>query len=189
MKKQTEALKIAIEALETCTEYSGYEYWFDGDVVRNALKIAREALEQPAQICEVCGSTMTDEELAERKKTNPKLISCCPDRKMLEQPAQWISVKDRLPEVKSGNAKEFIVVIYSGYTGRSFVTSRHFLNKMELYNEYSDNDFDEVSGWHERTYHLEYDDYYTLVDSCNADAVRYEVTHWMPLPDAPKEQA
>ena len=107
----------------------------------------------------------------------------------LAQPAQWISVKDRLPEVKSGNAKEFIVVIYSGYTGRSFVTSRHFLNKMELYNEYSENDFDEVSGWHERTYHLEYDDYYTLVDSCNADAVRYEVTHWMPLPDAPKEQA
>lgn len=146
--KQTEALKIAIEALETCTEYSGYEYWFDGDVVRNALKIAREALEQPAQ---------------------------------------WISVKDRLPEVKSGNAKEFIVVIYSGYTGRSFVTSRHFLNKMELYNEYSENDFDEVSGWHERTYHFEYDDYYTLVDSCNADAVRYEVTHWMPLPEAPKE--
>ena len=138
MNKQTEALKMAIEA------------WDSEGNFKEAIQSCKEALEQPAQ---------------------------------------WISVKDRLPEVKSGNAKEFIVVIYSGYTGRSFVTSRHFLNKMELYNEYSDNDFDEVSGWHERTYHLEYDDYYTLVDSCNADAVRYEVTHWMPLPDAPKEQA
>ena len=100
---------------------------------------------------------------------------------------QWISVEDRLPVVTSGDAEEFLVVIYSGYTGKSFVTARHFLNKMELYNEYSDNDFDEVSGWHERTYHWEYDDYYTLVDSSNTDAVKYEVTHWMPLPEPPKE--
>jgi len=37
--------------------------------------------------CTGCGSTWSDEKLAEEKRNNPKLISCCPERKM--QPETW----------------------------------------------------------------------------------------------------
>lgn len=32
--------------------------------------------------CKNCGSAMTDAEIIEGRKTNPQLISCCPERKM-----------------------------------------------------------------------------------------------------------
>ena len=79
------ALKKAIDALDFKGVRDSETYW---KMMNEAIQACKEALEQPALVCEVCGSTMTDEELAEKKKTNPQLISCCPDRKMVEQPAQ-----------------------------------------------------------------------------------------------------
>jgi hypothetical protein len=38
----------------------------------------------PFQMCAGCGSSWNDERLTMEKKSNPKLISCCPDRKMVD---------------------------------------------------------------------------------------------------------
>jgi len=35
-------------------------------------------------MCIGCCSTWDDEELAKQKATNPRIISCCPERKMVE---------------------------------------------------------------------------------------------------------
>lgn len=44
-------------------------------------------------VCDGCGSTMTDSELAEEKKIHQNLIACCPDRKMVEQPIANINIE------------------------------------------------------------------------------------------------
>lgn len=35
------------------------------------------------RICSGCGSTWSDEDLARERKANPRLLSCCPERKMV----------------------------------------------------------------------------------------------------------
>lgn len=37
-----------------------------------------------AQVCAGCGSDWTDERLADEKMRDPRILSCCPERKMVE---------------------------------------------------------------------------------------------------------
>lgn len=70
---------------------------------------------------------------------------------------EWISVKDRLP-AESPFRSIYIVTMYSGYKMKRFVEPLHYID----------------SKW------------YTMVHEEPLD-MEYEVTHWMPLPEAPLE--
>jgi hypothetical protein len=95
-----EALKMAIETLETAeiqSEYDGLS-----NIIFKAINACKEALEQLAQepvgqLCLGCGTSMTDARLDAEKRHNAQLISCCADRQMVDvytHPYQWQGLTD-----------------------------------------------------------------------------------------------
>ena len=56
-----------------------------------------EKQEPVGKICLGCGTSMSDERLEEEKRHNEYLVSCCPDRQMIDvytHPATWQSLSD-----------------------------------------------------------------------------------------------
>jgi hypothetical protein len=90
----------------------------------------------------------------------------------------WINVKDRLPSVRAGNCKEFIVHAKEKYSGKESVFSAMYLHKMVLENPYTGEE-EENTSWNSAKEHHDYDGFYETLSS-------REVLHWMPLPDIPK---
>lgn len=104
--------------------------------------------------------------------------------------SQWISVEERLPE-----AEEEVRVLCRTflrkyrYQCQAFYVPKGTLREESDYtwdyeccNEYSEEDDDYFvnPGWYERIHN--WDDY-------SAVCIEDEVTHWMPLPEPPKEGA
>jgi hypothetical protein len=86
-----------------------------------------------------------------------KLINVALDKVLGEQ---WISVKDKLPE-KKGN---YLAVFYE-WVGRASMKPNQPEVAVKWFNEF----------WHKQHYTYDTGGYENL-----------EVTHWMPLPNAPK---
>jgi hypothetical protein len=93
MNKQTEeALKMAISAMQVAASQTKLNF-------EQTINACKEALEQPAQepvgqLCLGCGSSWSNERLNAERERNPELISCCPDRQMVDvftHPAQPLS--------------------------------------------------------------------------------------------------
>ena len=80
---------------------------------------------------------------------------------------EWISVKDRLPE----NDGSYLVTMNS-FGGRKYIDVRWFAKDGEAVNEY------ELAGQENVWYYHDSEWGYISIDS---------VTHWMPLPQLPKE--
>lgn len=95
----------------------------------------------------------------------------------------WVSVEDRLPDVKSGCATEFIVSVRRKHDNKSYTFSAYYLNEMDLYD---DGNGDEVyfSGWHHQFKHDNYDEFYEPLHFNEGDVL----THWKPLPAAPDKE-
>jgi len=51
---------------------------------RDALMKELREQKPVGQLCKGCGSSWNDERLAEEKRKNPRIVSCCPDRKMID---------------------------------------------------------------------------------------------------------
>lgn len=92
-----------------------------------------------------------------------------------QEPVAWISVEDRLPEVKAESCGFFLVTAVNLQTQKKSVFEAAFLNEMELYSD--DHDPKPFSGWHSAKESKDYDGWYEPLgnDYC-------KVTHWMPLP-------
>ena len=112
--------------------------------------------------------------LAMSKKINLAILSAPEFNESL-----WINATDRLPDVKSGNCKEFIVHARSINGGNTYVFAAMYLNEMMLENSLTEED-EEHTGWHIAKPHYDYDEFYEYISS-------YEILHWMPLPLAPEE--
>ena len=83
--------------------------------------------------------------------------------------AKWISVKDRLPN-KDGK----YLCCWDGYTvGDKFIDIYSFAKNLRKVDEYNFKD-ENRAGWY---------DYDSEWGYCE----RESVTHWMPLPELPKE--
>ena len=80
---------------------------------------------------------------------------------------EWISVDDRLPE----NDGSYLVTINS-FGGRKYIDVRWFAKDGESVDEY------ELAGQENVWYYYDSEWGYISIDS---------VTHWMPLPQLPKE--
>ena len=104
---------------------------------------------------------------------------------------KWISVKERLPEAE----KEVLALCRASWNSKhryqccAFYEHKGMLREASDYiwdyeccDEYSEEDDDYFvnPGWYERIYN--WDDY-------SAVGITGEVTHWMPLPEPPKEDA
>lgn len=89
--------------------------------------------------------------------------------KFLKMPNEWTSVKDRLPN-KNTKCLCYVSNPYGNYiTTLTFATDLHEIDKYDFYNQHRSGfcDYDSEYGW------AEYEN----------------VTHWMPLPEPPKEGA
>ncbi len=53
------------------------------DVEVDQIATAFLAAASPALVCSGCGSTWTDADLADAKRRDPQILSCCPERNML----------------------------------------------------------------------------------------------------------
>lgn len=100
--------------------------------------------------------------------------------------SQWIKCSDRLPEAKDDTDTEVILAVKRA-SGKTYVFAASFLQNKELYSEEDDAD-DEgriyVTGWYELRDDPEYDTaWHQVLNSGDS------VTHWMPLPAAPDEEA
>lgn len=71
--------------------------------------------------------------------------------------SEWISVKDRLPQ-RHQMGSIFIVALYNKKTDESFVKPLHYIM----------------------------DEWFSTLDEEPLN-YRYKVTHWMPLPEPPKD--
>ena len=80
---------------------------------------------------------------------------------------EWVSVNDRLPE----NDGSYLVTMNS-FGGRKYIDVRWFAKDGEAVNEY------ELAGQENVWYYHDSEWGYISIDS---------VTHWMPLPQLPKE--
>jgi hypothetical protein len=98
-------------------------------------------------------------------------------------PEGWISVTERLPDVKPEQMGRFLVACRRAHNGKTYVLEACYLNAYPLC---STNDEDEevpFTGWYQNKEHADYDDFYAPINT-GGD----EVTHWMPLPAAPAAQ-
>jgi len=91
----------------------------------------------------------------------------------------WISVEERLPEVKHEDYEFVLVAVDSAHTGKTHVFEAAYLNQVEVMTE--DGNYISFTGWHTRTEHPDYDGWYESIGKNGDDRV---VTHWMvkPLP-------
>lgn len=98
-----------------------------------------------------------------------------------QEPVAWISVEDRLPEVKAEGMGFFLVTVINLQTQKRLVFEAAFLNEMELYSD--DHGPEPFSGWHSAKESKDYDGWYEPIgnECC-------KVTHWMPLPPPPATQ-
>ncbi|QXV74650.1 deoxynucleotide monophosphate kinase protein [Rhizobium phage RHEph21] len=69
--------------------------------------------------CTGCGSTMNEDELREKRKTNPKLIACCPERSMKWQPKGKL-VALYSDAAGSGKSEVAKVLMSQGYVNVKF---------------------------------------------------------------------
>lgn len=104
----------------------------------------------------------------------------------------WISVKERLPEAETHVlAACEIKPLYAGYTTKyvcdAFYAPKHTVSAGRYPDDCECYEYDEeadeyflLEGWYEVI--KNWDDY-------NAAAIADFVTHWMPLPEPPKEEA
>ena len=103
---------------------------------------------------------------------------------------KWISVEERLPDAE----QEVRVLCKASwnscyrYQCQGFYEPKGMLRENSNYgwdyeccSEYSEEDDDYFvnPGWYERIHNW---------DDCSAVGIADEVTHWMPLPEAPKEE-
>lgn len=111
-----------------------------------------------------------------------------PPRNVSQQPAQepvkqdrWISIEERLPEVKVEGMEFFLVTTINLQTQKRSVFEAAFLNEMELCSDYSDPK--PFSGWHSAKESNDYDGWYEPLGNGYC-----QVTHWMPLPLPPVKE-
>jgi hypothetical protein len=97
-----------------------------------------------------------------------------------EPVSQWISVEERLPEVKNEDYEFVLVAVDSAHTGKTHVFEAAYLNQVEVMTE--DGNYISFTGWHTRSEHPDYDGWYEPIGGNGDDRV---VTHWMPLPLPP----
>ncbi len=93
--------------------------------------------------------------------------------------AEWISVKDRLPDIKHDSAEGFIVSVYRKHNNKSYSFAAYYLNDMQLDDD-GNGDQVSFSGWHHQFKHDDCDEYYESLHFAYGDSL----THWMPLPTA-----
>lgn len=95
---------------------------------------------------------------------------------------EWISVKNRLPEVKQGGHDTFLVACRRAHSGETYVFQAVYLNGYLLSDTRDEEIEKPFTGWYDTKDHSDYDEYFEPIDNVAGD----EVTHWMPLPAAPK---
>ena len=97
---------------------------------------------------------------------------------------EWISVKDRLPELAANSEQEFIVAIKRAHNGKTYVMAANYLNGLMLIpfdgDECGEKPF---TGWHKLM--TSDGDFDTCWEPQETDGDL--VTHWQPLPLPPKE--
>lgn len=94
---------------------------------------------------------------------------------------EWISVKDRLPELAANTEREFIVAIKRAHNGKTYVMAANYLNALMLIVEDSDGDEHPFTGWHNlMTSDGDFDTCWHPQET-DGDVV----THWQPLPPPP----
>ena len=97
----------------------------------------------------------------------------------LEQAQRWISVDERLPDVRAGDNQEVILKVRRA-NGKEYVFAAEYLNRYERYSEDDDAD-DEVriyiTGWYRLMADEEYDNAWHAVLN-DGDSV----IGWKPLP-------
>lgn len=97
--------------------------------------------------------------------------------------SQWISVKDRLPNMLSGSATELLVCVVA--SGGQFVFSAQWLCGFDLYSEdhpdANDDGLLEGHGWYSVKESAECAGWYESI----VETAEYKITHWMPLPTPP----
>lgn len=94
---------------------------------------------------------------------------------------RWISIEERLPEVKVEGMEFFLVTTINLQTQKRSVFEAAFLNEMELCSDYSDPK--PFSGWHSAKESNDYDGWYEPLGNEYC-----KVTHWMPLPLPPVKE-
>lgn len=96
-----------------------------------------------------------------------------------EQSQRWISVDERLPDVRAGDNQEVILKVRRA-NGKEYVFAAEYLNRYECYSEDDDAD-DEgriyITGWYRLMADEEYDNAWHAVLN-DGDSV----TGWKPLP-------
>ena len=92
--------------------------------------------------------------------------------------SKWISVKDRLPEDELSFCTRYLVVIrtHGGLLPKEYFESIEFASFMRASRKSNKNQFDEGN-----TAYWEFNG--------NEQSIPFEVTHWMPFPELPKEKS
>ena len=104
-----------------------------------------------------------------------ELLAAAPE---YQESSQWVSVEERLPEVKVESFEFYLVTTLNLKTKKQSVIEAAFLNEMELYSDEHDPQL--FSGWHNAKESKDYDGWYEPLGNENC-----KVTHWMPLPLPP----
>ena len=118
-----------------------------------------------------------------KRKAEPDFIKLCEDATDKNVGCKWISVKDRLPEVE----KRVLLLTDKGVTCGFYEDGKMWQDDSKVNWDYDiDLDYDEEQdayripeGWVEESLE-EHDEW-------NCVVLGYKVTHWMPLPELPKE--
>ena len=102
--------------------------------------------------------------------------------------SEWISVDDRLPESQKDVLAYYVNKYGEGKTVKAEYVASFSALACDFYDEESDyeSDYSEIEdayyvkeGWHERVENWKYS---------GCEIVEGQVTHWMPLPEPPKEK-
>lgn len=93
--------------------------------------------------------------------------------------SEWISVKDRLPKNRDIWGRYIVCVLCSYFD----VFGEPYDDKFVIQANYDSN---------QKIWHLDFEDYKeqlnALIDIDDAPVEGHYVTHWMPLPEPPKEE-